>query len=124
LPGLLIRDNQEVKEGDPLLEIDPRDYNTKLAQARADLASAQSQLEQAKAQVVVDEAKAAQQLAAVTVAEAESARAGADLKRYQAVEIRAISRTQLDLQETQAKSTAASVEEARQQAKAAAAQVT
>jgi membrane fusion protein (multidrug efflux system) len=120
---LLIHDNQEVKEGDPLLEIDPRDYNTKLAQARADLTSAQSQLEQAKAQVVVDEAKAAQQLAAVTVAEAESARAGADLKRYQAVEIRAISRTQLDLQETQAKSTAANVEEARQQAKAAEAQV-
>jgi membrane fusion protein (multidrug efflux system) len=120
---LLVHDNQEVKEGDPLLEIDPRDYNTKLAQARADLESAQSQLAQAKAQVVVDEAKAAQQLAAVTVAEAESARAGADLKRYQAVEIRAISRTQLDLQETQAKSTAASVEEARQQAKAAEAQI-
>jgi membrane fusion protein (multidrug efflux system) len=119
---LLVHDNQEVNEGDPLLEIDPRDYNTKLAQARADLESAQSQLAQAKAQVVVDEAKAAQQLAAVTVAEAESARAGADLKRYQAVEIRAISRTQLDLQETQAKSTAASVEEARQRAKAAEAQ--
>jgi membrane fusion protein (multidrug efflux system) len=120
---LLIHDNQEVKEGDPLLEIDPRDYNTKLAQARADLAAAQSQLEQAKAQVVVDEAKAAQQLAAVTVAEAESKRAGADLKRYLAVEIRAISQTQLDLQQTQAKSTAATVEEALQQAKAAEAQV-
>jgi membrane fusion protein (multidrug efflux system) len=120
---LLIRDNQTVKEGDLLLEIDPRDYNTKLAQAHADLESAQSQLEQAKAQVVVDEAKAAQQLAAVTVAEAEAGRAGADLKRYQAVESRAVSQTQLDLQKTQAESTSATVEEARQQAKAAAAQV-
>ena len=71
-----IDDNQEVKAGDPLLEIDPSDYETKLAQARADLAAAHSQLEQAKAQVAVDEAKAAQQMAAVTAAEAEARRAG------------------------------------------------
>ena len=69
---LLVQDNQEVKEGDPLFEIDPRDYDTKLAQTRADLAAAHSRLEQAKAQVAVDEAKAAQQLAAVTAAEAEA----------------------------------------------------
>ena len=120
---LLIQDNQEVREGDPLLEIDPRDYNTKLEQARADLAAARSQLEQARAQVTVDEAKAAQQVAAVTVAEAEAGRAGADLKRYESVESRAVSRTQLDLQKTEARSTSATVEEARQQAKAAASQV-
>jgi len=120
---LLVRDNQEVMAGDLLLEIDPRDYETELAQDRADLAAAHSQLEQARAQVLVDQAKAAQQLAAVTVAEAESRRAGADFERYQAVEKRAVSQTQVDLQKTEAESTAASVEEARQQAKAAAAQV-
>jgi membrane fusion protein (multidrug efflux system) len=120
---LLIQDNQEVREGDPLLEIDPAAYEAKLAQTRADLAAAHGQLAQAKAQVVVDEAKSAQQLAAVTVAEAESRRAGADLQRYQSVESRAVSRTQLDLERTQAESTAAGLEVARQQAKAAAAQV-
>jgi membrane fusion protein (multidrug efflux system) len=120
---LLVQDNQEVKEGDLLLEIDPRDYETKLAQTRADLAAAHSQLEQTKAQVAVDEAKAAQQLAAVTAAEAEARRAGADLQRYQSVESRAVSRTQLDLERTQAESTTASLEVAREQAKAAAAQV-
>lgn len=120
---LLIHDNQEVKEGDPLLEIDPRDYETKLAQAGADLAVAQGQLEQAKAQVAVDEAKAAQQLAAVTAAEATARLAAADLQRYQSVESRAVSRTQLDSEHTLADSTAASLEVARQQAKAAAAQV-
>jgi membrane fusion protein (multidrug efflux system) len=120
---LLVHDNQEVKAGDPLLEIDPRDYETKLEQARADLTAARSRLEQAKAQVAVDEAKAAQQLAAVTAAEAEARRAGADLQRYQSVESRAISRTQLDLERTQAESTAASLEVAREQAKAATAQV-
>ena len=120
---LLIEDNQVVKEGDPLLEIDPRDFETKLAQTRADLTAARSQLEQARAQVAVDEAKAAQQLAAVTAAEAEAGRAGADLQRYQSVESRAVSRTQLDLEQTQAKSTAATLEVARQKAKAAEAQV-
>jgi membrane fusion protein (multidrug efflux system) len=120
---LLAQDNQEVKEGDLLLEVDPRDYKTKLAQTRADLATARSQLEQAKAQLAVDEAKAAQQLAAVTSAEAEARRAEADLQRYQSVESRAVSRTRLDLERTQAESAAASLEVAREQAKAAAAQV-
>jgi membrane fusion protein (multidrug efflux system) len=120
---LLIQDNQVLKEGDPLLEIDPRDYETKLAQTIADLAAARGQLEQAKAQVAVDEAKAAQELAAVTAAEAEARRAGADLERYQSVESRAVSKTQLDLEQTQAKSTTASLEVARQKAKAAQAQV-
>ena len=120
---LLVRDNQDVKAGDPLLEIDPRDYETKLAQSRADLAAARSQLEQATAQLAVDEAKAAQQLAAVTAAQAESRRAAADLQRYQSVESRAISQTQLDSEQMQAESTAANLDVAREQAKAAAAQV-
>jgi membrane fusion protein (multidrug efflux system) len=119
---LLVRDNQEVKAGDPLLEIDPNDFETKLAQARADLATARSQQEQARAQVAVDDAKAAQQLAVVKSAEAEAQRTAADWKRYQSVESRAVSRTQLDVAHTQVESTAASLEVARQQAKAAQAQ--
>ena len=30
-----VRDNQEVKKGDPLFEIDPRDYEIRLERARA-----------------------------------------------------------------------------------------
>jgi membrane fusion protein (multidrug efflux system) len=120
---LHIHDNQMVQEGDLLLEIDPRNYETKTAQTRADLAAAQSQLEQAKAQVVVDEAKAAQQLAAVAVADAEARLASADLQRYQAVESRAVSQTQLDLEQTRAESTTGSLEVARNRARAATAQV-
>src|SRR5262245_25748687 len=37
---LLITDNQHVNAGDLLLEIDPRDYDVRLAQARANLQSA------------------------------------------------------------------------------------
>ncbi len=120
---LLVRDNQEVKKGDALLEIDSRDYETKVAQAQADLAAARSLLAQAKAQTTVDEAKAAQQEAAVAAAQAEARRAETDLKRYLSVESRAVSRTQLDSAQAGADASAAALEVARQQAKAAAAQV-
>jgi membrane fusion protein (multidrug efflux system) len=120
---LLIQDNQLVKKGDLLVEIDPNDYQTQLARAQADLASAQSKLAQAKVQVEVDQAKAAQQQAAVVVAESQARFAEADLQRYQSVEPRAVAKTTLDLQHTQARSTAADLDVARQQAKAAEAQV-
>ena len=54
---LLIKDNQWVKKGDVLLKIDPRDYETSLAQTRADLEAARSQLDESQAQVKVSEAK-------------------------------------------------------------------
>jgi len=120
---LLVRDNQEVKKGDALLEIDSRDYETKVAQAQADLAAARSLLAQAKAQTTVDEAKAAQQEAAVAAAQAEARRAETDLKRYLSVESRAVSHTQLDSAQAGADASAAALEVARQQAKAAGAQV-
>ena len=41
---LLVDDNQPVKKGDLLLEIDPNDYQVKLAQAEAKLAEAQAKL--------------------------------------------------------------------------------
>ncbi len=41
---LLIDDNQHVKKGDLLLEIDPKDYEVKLAQARAKLDEAKASL--------------------------------------------------------------------------------
>ncbi|SRR5581483_6851283 len=119
---LLVDDNQKVKAGDVLVELDPRDYQTRLDQARADLATAKAQWDQAKAQVDVDEAKAAQQRAAVIAAQAEATRAEADLKRYETVEGAAISRSQKDLAEAQARTSGANVEVARNQAKAADAQ--
>ena len=120
---LLVNDNQLVKEGELLLEIDPADYQTKVAQARADEATARAQLEQSKAQTTVDEARAEQQQAAVVAAEAEANRAAADLKRYESVESRAISKSQLDLALAQARATAADLDVARSQVKAANAQV-
>jgi membrane fusion protein (multidrug efflux system) len=116
---LLVQDNQEVKKGDVLVEIDARDYEARLEQARAGLAAARSRLAQANAQFAVDQAKAGEEKAGVAAAEAEAGRAQDDLKRYQAVESRAVSRSQLDLAETQARSAAAQLEVARNKVLAA-----
>ena len=120
---LLVKDNQRVKAGEVLLEIDPRDYQTLLDQAKADLATAQSHVQQAEAQVIVDQAKADQQKAAVVAAQAIAERAKTDFGRYESVESQAVSRSQLDLAKAQAGSAGAEVEVAGNQAKAAIAQV-
>jgi membrane fusion protein (multidrug efflux system) len=121
--AVLINDNQFVKKGDPLVQIDPRDYDVALAQARANLATAQSRLAQAQHQVIVSRAKAEQERAAVGVAEAEATRAEADLARYQNVESRAVSREQVDAALAAAHSSAAALEEARKKADASDAQI-
>lgn len=126
VPGEVIRlevsDNQLVKRGDPLLEIDPRQYRAGLEQARAGLAAAQTRLEQAEAQRACDQAKVEQEQASSIAAVTEAQRAETDLKRYQSVQSNAVSRTQLDLATAQARSNNAAVEVARSRIKAAQAQ--
>jgi membrane fusion protein (multidrug efflux system) len=121
---LLVTDNQEVKAGDVLVEIDPRDYEASLAQTKADLAAAQSQSDQSGAKVKVSEAKVAQAQAAVTATEAEAQRAGDDLKRYQSVESKAVSQSAIDLAQAQARSADANLQAAYSQTNAAEADVT
>jgi membrane fusion protein (multidrug efflux system) len=121
---LLVTDNQQVKAGDVLLKIDPRDYETSLAQARADLAAARSQINQAQAQVNASQAKVAQARASVIAAEAENQRAADDLKRYQSVDSTAVSKSAFDAAQSQARTASANLEAARSQAKAAEADVT
>ena len=120
---LLVKDNQAVKQGDMLLRIDARDYEAVLAQARADLSAAHSRVEQTKAQVKASEAKVAQAQAAVISADAENQRAADDLKRFQAVESRAVSKSALDLAQSQSRAAGGNLEAARSQVKAAEAEV-
>ena len=107
---LPITDNQHVKKGDLLLQIDPRDYEVRLETARANLAAARSRQAQALSVVTVAEAQAAQDHAAVAAAAAEAKRAQADLDRYRAIESRAISQQQLDTAIAAAQATSASLE--------------
>jgi len=120
---LLVVDNQAVKAGDVLVEIDPRDYAASLAQARADLAVAQSQSDESAARVKVSEAGVAQAQAAVTAAEAEARRANDDLKRYENVESQAVSKSAIDLAQAQARSANANLTAAYSQTNAAEAEV-
>lgn len=122
--NLAIRDNQGVHQGDLLVEIDPRDYEARLAQAQADLAAAKTRLDQAKAQVTSDEAKVQEEQANLVANQSEAERAASDLHRYQSLQTPAVAKTQLDLATTQATSSNAGVEVSQSRTKAAQAQVT
>jgi membrane fusion protein, multidrug efflux system len=120
---LLVTDNQHVKTGDVLIEIDPRDYQVEVDQAKADLATAQTRVREAEVQIPVDQAKVEQQNAAVVAAQAIANRAQDDRRRYEAARSESVSATQLDQARTLSDSTAAEVEVAKAQAKAASAQI-
>ena len=121
---LFVKDNEPVKPGQVLLQIDPSDYQAKLDQQRANLAAAKSRLEQAKAQSIADQARVGQEKANVVAAEAQAKQAGADYKRYQAVGDLGVSASQLELAGTEARSAAAEVDAARNKELAAEAQAT
>ncbi|MGD1030279.1 MAG: HlyD family secretion protein [Opitutaceae bacterium] len=110
---VLVSDNQNVEKGAVLFEIDPRDFQATLDQARAELAAARGRAAQADAQLSVDRAKVAEERAGVTAAEAEAMRAEDDYRRYRDAGSLAVSASQVDLAATQASSSAAQVTVAR-----------
>lgn len=55
---LLVKDNQKVKRGELLLEIDPTDYDNRLEQAQTQLQSAEASVRQAQAQLALTERQA------------------------------------------------------------------
>ena len=119
---LFVKDNQAVKAGDVLLQIDPSDYQAKLDQANASLTAAKGRLEQANAQFTADQARVQQEKANVIAVDAEAKQAAADYQRYQAVGDQGISASQLGLAATKASASQAQVQAARNQELAAEAQ--
>ena len=93
---LLVQDNQDIQAGQPLLDIDPRDTQVKLDQARAQRDQYQAQFEQARANLPVREADASQAASNVHAAEADLFQAQRDYSRYQAINPRAITRQLID----------------------------
>jgi membrane fusion protein, multidrug efflux system len=127
---LLFTDNQHVAEGQQLLLIDPRDFEAKLDQARAQQASAEASLQQAQAQLTVQQANVDQAGANVRMAEADLLQAQQDYDRFRKISPGAVTRQQVDAstatyQSAQAKLEAnrQMVEGARAQVRAAAAQI-
>jgi membrane fusion protein (multidrug efflux system) len=123
---VLVADNQQVRAGQLLLEIDPADFRARLAQAVANEKGAQGALAQARAQLAVARANRDELRAEVGVAEANAANAATDLARYQAlarINSSALSRQQLDTAAAAARSRAATLTAAQRKVAAAEAQV-
>lgn len=80
--AVLVRDNQEVPAGAPLVRLDPRDLEVKVRQARAAVATAESRLRMVTAGVpMTDESTRSQ----VALAEATAAKAGLGIESAQRV---------------------------------------
>lgn len=80
--AILVTDNQRVEEGQPLIQLEDRDWRARrdaaaaaLTQAEAGIATTRAQIEQQRAQITATEAQIGQ-------AEAERVRATADSSRY------------------------------------------
>jgi membrane fusion protein (multidrug efflux system) len=106
---LLVEDNQAVKKGDLLLQIDPRDYEAKLAQAHANLAAAQSQLNESKAQFAAAAATEQEAIADLAAVQARAGYAMTNLARLTAIGVSGVSQDQIDAAETQVRATSADV---------------
>jgi membrane fusion protein (multidrug efflux system) len=104
-------DNYDVKRGDLLVKLDPRDFEVNLASAQASLASAKSKLSQAEAQQNMARAGIGQTKADLASAQATADNAEADLKRNaQLYQTHVIDRREYDASTAQAKSDVANVE--------------
>jgi membrane fusion protein (multidrug efflux system) len=83
--AILVRDNQVVKAGQPLIRIDTDQYVQAVSAAEADVATAQAALDQQATQEALATANARAAAATIRSADAERLRADADRKRYDAL---------------------------------------
>jgi membrane fusion protein (multidrug efflux system) len=93
---VLFDDNQHVAAGQVLLRLDPRDFQAKLDQARAQLASAAASVQQAQAQVAVQQSAVDQAIANTRVTESDLLQARQDYDRFQKINPNAVTRQQID----------------------------
>jgi membrane fusion protein (multidrug efflux system) len=118
--ALLVNDNQRIKKGDVIIQLDPRDYQTALTRAAGQLAQAKAQL--ANAQLALDKASTtypAQLLSAqgsLEQAQGNLTNAQSDFRRQHAVSRAATTQQQVD-------QSTASLRQAEGQVKVAQAQV-
>ncbi len=123
---VLVDDNQDVKAGQVIVEIDPSDFQSKLDQAEATQAQAEAQQAQAEAQKVVYQAQLMEARANLAKAEGDATNANNQLARYRALKVTnssAVSAQQLDSFTATATTANAQVESAKQSIAAAQAQI-
>jgi membrane fusion protein (multidrug efflux system) len=120
---LLVSDNQRVRKGDLLVEIDPQDNQAQRDQARAQLGLAVAQLHQAQAQLALSRvqypAQRDQALADQAKAQANLVNAEADYRRQRGVDPRATSQRNIDSAAAQLRSAQAQLQSAKAQVEVA-----
>jgi membrane fusion protein, multidrug efflux system len=94
---VFVSDNQTVNAGDPLVQIDPRDFETAMAQKQAAMAAANantnviaSSFKMLNVQITTAQATAQQSDAQAAADEVKAEKAGADLKRAEDLSARKI----------------------------------
>jgi membrane fusion protein (multidrug efflux system) len=116
---LRVKDNQQVKKGDLLLVIDPRDATAQRDQAQAQLGLAEAQLHQAQAQLDLSKvqypAQRDEARAQVLKAQADLANAQAAYKRQRGVDPRATTQQNIDSANAQLRSAQAQLASAQAQ---------
>jgi membrane fusion protein, multidrug efflux system len=124
---VMVDDNQVVKAGDVIAELDPADQRVRIDQIEAQIASVQQQVAQADAQIAQTRAQAQAAGAQVTQAQAQALRAKQDAERYSQLytdQMKAVSKAEVDAATAARTSAAADVAARRDAAAAAQAQVT
>jgi len=103
VPGVvtrvLVEDNQAVKAGDVLAELDPADQRVKVEQIEAQIASAEQQVLQSDATIAQVKAQASGAQAQVAQSQAQLMRANQDAERYGQLyntQMKAVSKAELD----------------------------
>ena len=123
---VLVEDNQAVKAGDVIAELDPADQRVKVDQIEAQIASAQQQVIQADAQVAQVRAQASAAAAQVAQAQALLVRANQDAARFGQLytsTMKAVSKAEVDAANASRAGAAADVAARRGNAEAAQAQI-
>ena len=96
---VLIDDNQVVRAGDVIAELDPFDQGVKVEQIQAQIASAEQQVLQADAQIMQVKAQASSAAAQVAQSQAQLLRAKQDADRFGQLyndQMKAVSKAELD----------------------------
>ncbi|MEH3107482.1 MAG: HlyD family secretion protein [Sphingomonas fennica] len=79
---VLVRDNQDVRAGQPLVRIDPRDYRAQAAEADAQIRVAQANVENVRATIAEQRAAITQAAAQLAAAENDARFAASEVERY------------------------------------------
>ena len=121
-----IEDNQVVKAGDVIAELDPADQNVRVEQIQAQIASARQQVIQAEAQIMQTRAQASAATAQVAQSQAQVVRANQDAARFGQLynsTMKAVSKAEVDAANATKTGAAADLNARRDNVKAAEAQI-